>query len=98
MIQLLRWAIPGLDIQELLQAGPDSAALQKGISPLDRATNLVATTHGDPLSETIVLVDDVITSGAHFKAAVSALEGCVSQPRKIIGLFLARTSSNAPPP
>lgn len=98
VIHLLRWVIPGLDIQEILQAGTDSAALQKGISPLDRATNLVATIHGDPLSETIVLVDDVITSGAHFKAAVTALKGHVSQSQKVIGLFLARTISNTPPP
>jgi predicted amidophosphoribosyltransferase len=90
LIQLLRWVTPGLDIQEILHAGADGAALQKGISPLDRAANLVATFDSGRLSDTIVLVDDVITSGAHFRAASIAL-GRVCGSRKIIGLFLART-------
>jgi predicted amidophosphoribosyltransferase len=93
MIQLLRWVTPGLDIQEILQAGADGAALQKGISPLERAANLVATSDSGRLSETIVLVDDVITSGAHFRAGAIAL-GRVCESRKIIGLFLARTRTS----
>jgi hypothetical protein len=95
LLTLLGWVQPGLtNVQEILQARTDSAACQKGISPLERAAGLIVISEGrSPQSETIVLVDDVVTSGAHFKGAVLALRR-VYRPRKFVGLFLARTVVN----
>jgi hypothetical protein len=92
LLKLLRWVQPGLtNIEGLLQTRTDSAALQKGISPLERAANMIVTSEGrTPLPKTLILVDDVVTSGAHFKAACIVLNRAF-RPQKIIGLFLART-------
>jgi predicted amidophosphoribosyltransferase len=91
--RLLGWVRPGLaDVRNLLQVRADTPSLQKGVVPLDRAANLIVTPEVNRPAppSTIVLVDDVITSGAHFRAAVLALhEKCA--PKKVIGLFLCRT-------
>ena len=92
---LLAWVQPGLtNVREILQARTDSTACQKGMSPAERSAGLIVTSEGrSPPPDTIILVDDVVTSGAHFKGAALALQR-IYQPRKIVGLFLARTVVN----
>ena len=45
----------------------------------------------DDLKETIVLLDDVITTGAHFKACKNLLQKKFPD-KKVIGIFIARRS------
>jgi predicted amidophosphoribosyltransferase len=96
LLKLLHWVQPGLtNIRGILQTRTDNAAFQKGISPVERAANMIVTSVGRVLQpETLVLVDDVVTSGSHFKAACLVLNRTY-RPRKIIGLFLARTARSA---
>jgi hypothetical protein len=93
LLKLLSWVQPGLtNVREILQARTDSPACQKGVSPLERTANLTVTCENrSPRPDTIILVDDVVTTGAHFKAAVIVLRRTY-QTQKIIGLFLARTA------
>ena len=50
-----------------------------------------------PEPESIAIVDDVVTTGAHFRAASSLL--AARFPRvQIVGLFLARRVPDADPP
>jgi hypothetical protein len=96
LLKLLYWVRPALsNVRGILQTRTDGAALQKGISPFERAANMIVTSDSQtPKAETLILVDDVLTSGAHFKAASLVLNR-IYRPRKIIGLFLARTARNA---
>lgn len=79
----------------LLQVRAATVSLQKGLSPAERAANLLLTLDRRPLPKLLVLVDDVVTSGAHFKAAGIALRS-ICTDRRIIGLFLARTRRHDP--
>jgi predicted amidophosphoribosyltransferase len=96
LLKLLHWVQPGLtNVRGILQTRTDSPAFQKGISPVERAANMMVTSEARTLQpEILILVDDVVTSGAHFKAASLVLNRTY-RPRKIIGLFLARTARSA---
>jgi hypothetical protein len=99
MLRLLSWVQPSLpNVQAMLAARSDGAAYEKGLSPTERAANLTVTSDGQSLRpDTIILVDDVVTSGSHFKAAALVLRH-IYGPRKIVGLFLARTARQTTEP
>ena len=48
----------------------------------------------DELKPNVAIVDDVLTTGAHFRAAKSALSARFPE-QKFIGLFLARTDPSS---
>lgn len=92
MLQALR-PTPPLDIRELLvQQVSTEAAHDQANRP--RPEELVTRYHVDlavsvPAPMVIGLFDDVLTTGAHFKAAQTVLQRAFPETR-IIGLFIAR--------
>lgn len=93
LVQILQAVRPGLaDIRELVVLdGEGFDAKQKGLRPADRARYYsVDESVADPEPDVIVLFDDVLTTGCHFKAIELVLTERF--PRvTIAGLFLART-------
>lgn len=90
---LLRIGVNGLDIRELLYSRQSMrAAHESDIRPT--IVEIVENTAVDetltaPEPKTIVIVDDVLTAGSHFKAAQQVL--AVRFPNaKIMGLFITR--------
>jgi hypothetical protein len=84
---------PRLDIRELIfQAGSTSAAHESLIRPRPEEIELLYQLDASvfaPQPEVIVLVDDVLTTGAHFKAAQAILAQQFPNIRTI-GAFVAR--------
>ena len=84
---------PALDIRELIvQAQSTSAAHEQVDRP--RPEDILARYHVDarlsaPMPSMIGLIDDVLTTGAHFKAGQAVLRAVFPHIR-IIGLFIAR--------
>jgi hypothetical protein len=92
LMNILRAVRPALtDIRPLVfLSGEGFDAKQKGLRPLERAAHYsVDEDCAEPEPKTIVLFDDVLTTGCHFKAMESVLKSRF--PAEIIGLFLART-------
>jgi len=44
-----------------------------------------------PIKETIIIFDDVLTKGSHFKAAKRKLQQELDTTTKIIGFFIGRS-------
>ena len=92
MLQTIRPA-PALDIRELLfQPVSTDAAHVVAVRP--RLEDLVGRYQVDgtlaaPAPRVIALVDDVLTTGAHFKAGQAVLQQAFPAAR-IVGLFIAR--------
>jgi len=87
----LRMVRPPLwDIRELISQERSVASEMKGITPAERASMWkLREESGAPEPTIIVVFDDLLTSGSHFKAAQIIL-GTRYPRAEIIGLFLAR--------
>jgi len=81
----------GADARELIiQTGGYEAAHEAGanrIKPL--ALQALYRLHADPPKPTIILFDDVLSAGCHFRAAKSAILAAYPD-RRVVGFFLAR--------
>jgi predicted amidophosphoribosyltransferase len=96
LVQSLQ-GVPGIDVRELLVL-TDSARAHHEYQPDEKRPtpgNLYAILEVDPaclhppVQQTIVLFDDVLTTGAHFKACKQKLKEALPG-RPIIGLFIGR--------
>ena len=83
---------PLLDIRPLVALSSEGFdAKQKGLRPAERALNYTIDEDlADPEPETIILFDDILTTGCHFKAMELVLKERFPGAG-ILGLFLART-------
>lgn len=85
--------VPALDIRELL-IQPVSTDAAHAVTVRPRPEDLVGRYQVDgalvaPAPRVIALVDDVLTTGAHFKAGQAVLQRAFPAAR-IVGLFIAR--------
>jgi hypothetical protein len=93
LLQILQAVRPRLpDIRPLVYLSSEGFdAKQKGLRPAERAEHYsVDEDYADPEPESIVLFDDVLTTGCHFKAMEMVLKDRFPEV-EILGLFLART-------
>jgi len=99
MLRILQGMCAGVnaDIRELLLQRQNMHAAHEGEqrpTPIQLAANY---TIDEQLVETtrklIVLFDDVLTTGAHFKAAKQVLQNRIPQA-EVVGVFIARRASN----
>ena len=93
IIDTLRAIRPRLpDIRPLVVlSGEGFDSKQKGLRPVDRAQYyMVDEDLADPEPQTIVLFDDILTTGCHYKAMELVLKERLPDG-EIVGLFLART-------
>ncbi len=91
LIDILRsMTPPPADIRLLLRQTQGVRSLTKGISPAERARMLMVEEQSSkPAPECLIVFDDVIASGAHFKAAQQVLsERFPKVP--VVGVFLSR--------
>lgn len=89
---------PQADVREILTIKEDTTAVHTSSQKRDIA-KLEANLNIDVFScknlrDHIVLFDDVITTGAHFKACAHAIQKIVPE-KKIMGVFVARRSISA---
>jgi hypothetical protein len=91
ILDMLNMVSPGLqDVRELVLANADSVSKEKNISPEQRAENYrINEEYTQPEPVTIVIVDDVLAGGSHFKGMKIVLRNRFPQAR-ILGLFLSR--------
>lgn len=95
MLRVLHLLRPGqsLDIRELIrqrQSTPESHTSEERPTPQDLMDNyFIDNSVADPTPEKIALFDDVITTGAHFKAAQAVIQKRFPGVR-IGGIFIAR--------
>jgi hypothetical protein len=86
--------LPARDIRELLTQSQDTPASHCGWRPTpgQRATILALNEReADPEPEAVVIVDDVLATGSHFRSAKMVIRE--RWPRmRVIGVFLARVS------
>jgi hypothetical protein len=81
---------PLADVRELVLQNENVDSKQKGLSPEDRASNYYVNEDAvDPEPRRIVVFDDVLTTGSHFKAMKLVLSRRLPEVQ-ICGLFLAR--------
>ena len=91
LLKVLRAVRPPLtDIRELILLKENCDAKQKGRTPEERSRDYrVNEEEAEPEPTTIVIVDDVLTTGCHFKAVKTVLERRF-QGASIYGIFLTR--------
>lgn len=91
LLTTLRTIRPRLnDIRELVLQSENADAKRKGVSPADRAQNYsINEDAADPKPSAIFIVDDVLTTGCHFKAVELVLKERFPGVL-VLGLFLAR--------
>ena len=78
------------DLRELVLQHDNADAKRKGVSPTDRAQNYYINEEvTNPKPSTIFIVDDVLTTGCHYKAIELILNNQFPDT-PIFGLFLAR--------
>jgi len=88
---LLSYVLPKIpDVRELVIQKQNSTSKMKGISPEQRAANYEVDSTLSPPGERVVIFDDVIAGGSHFKAMKMVLQERFPG-LKVMGLFLART-------
>ena len=84
---------PSLDIRELIvQTVSTDAVHAQDVRPAPeqvQALYRIDETLTEPIRELIAVVDDLLSTGAHFRAAKSILPTCFPEAA-IIGLFIAR--------
>lgn len=94
-LKSLVWRLPVGDVRNLLAQGRCTLASHNGWrpTPLQRAQLITLNElQVDPEPRTVVIVDDVLATGSHFRAAKMLVR--VRWPRmRVIGLFLARVCS-----
>ena len=97
MIRVLRLLGPNVDVRELVTQAEgmhDAHTSQSRPRP-----NVLYQNYGidesliEPIPSTIAVVDDVLTTGAHFKAMKRILQDSIPEVR-VVGLFLARRIPN----
>lgn len=90
LVRVLNAVVPRLDVRELIVLTENVLAKAKGLNPEDRAHWFaVDESLAEPEPEVIVVFDDLLTTGSHFKAAKMTLEKRF--PDALVqGLFLAR--------
>jgi len=87
---LQRVAPPLEDVRELVLLLEDVDSKQKGLTPEDRAAKYYVDENvAEPEPCLIIVFDDVITTGSHFKAVERVLRDRFPEA-SIMGLFLAR--------
>lgn len=93
ILNLLRGVRPRLpDVRELVLLRDDGVAKQKNISPEERAANYQLNDEfADPEPQDIIIVDDVLAGGSHFKAMKMVLRDRYPAAG-LYGLFLARAT------
>ena len=88
---------PSLDIRELIvQTVSTDAVHVRDVRPAPeqvQALYRIDETLTEPVRDIIAVVDDILTTGAHFRAAKSVLSVCFPGTA-IIGLFIARRVPN----
>lgn len=91
LLTTLRAIRPRLqDIRELVLQSENADAKRKGVSPTDRAQHYsINEDAADPDPEAVFIVDDVLTTGCHFKAVEIILKDRFPDAA-VFGLFLAR--------
>ena len=87
---------PPLDVRELVVQTESTDPVHVGdvvrLAPEEiQALYRIDETLTEPAPDTIAVVDDILTTGAHFRAAKSVLSTHFPETSKIIGLFIART-------
>ena len=87
---------PPLDVRELVVQTESTDPVHVGdvVRPAPeeiQALYRIDETLTEPAPDTIAVVDDILTTGAHFRAAKSVLSTHFPETSKIIGLFIART-------
>ena len=91
---------PPLDVRELVvQTESTDAVHDRGMRPRPTPEQIQALyrideTLTEPAPDTIAVVDDIVTTGAHFRAAKSVLSTHFPET-SIIGLFIVRTVRDA---
>ena len=84
---------PTLDVRELVvQTATAGPAHAKGFRPVPEAIEelyRIDETLTEPVPRAIAVVDDLLTTGAHFRATSSILRGRFSTV-PVVGLFIAR--------
>ncbi|MEO8593051.1 MAG: hypothetical protein ABI759_07005 [Candidatus Solibacter sp.] len=93
MMEILRAIRPKLpDVRPLVYLSTEGFdSKQKGVRPADRAAHYsIDETHADPVPDVVILFDDVLTTGCHFKAIEIVLNERFPGIT-VAGLFLART-------
>ena len=92
---------PPLDVRELLaQTESTTAVHEKEVRPRPKEIAALYRVDPDltePIPSVIAIVDDILTTGAHFRAAVTVLSSQF-QDADIIGLFVARRVPEAVDP
>ena len=90
-MEVLRALLPPIpDIKELVYKTVDHTSKENGLPPEDRAADfIIDEALADPAPSRIILFDDVLTTGSHFKAMQLVLSGRFSGV-PIMGVFLAR--------
>ena len=87
--------LPVEDIRDLLKQSRDTQSSHSGWRPTPAQRKELITLNElqvDPEPKTVVIVDDVLTTGSHFRAAKMVIRH--RWPRmRVIGLFLARVCS-----
>ena len=96
VMQMLQAVSPALDVRELL-IQPNSTEAAHNREHRDSPAEIADRYHIDetllePDPRKIAIVDDVLTTGAHFQAATSVLRTYFPQTT-IVGLFIARRVS-----
>ena len=94
------WSGRPADIREIIIQSASTAAAHE--SPVRPAPRQIAGWYRidealtDPEPASVAIVDDVLTTGAHFRAASTVLAACFPAAR-IIGLFIARRAPGTDP-
>jgi hypothetical protein len=93
LTRTLRSMVPPLpDVRELILQNENTVSKEKGVTPDQRAANYrINEECAAPDPTHIVLVDDVLTTGSHFKGAMMVLQQKYPGV-PTVGLFLARAT------
>jgi len=100
MAQIVRRACDarGADVRQLVmqaQSYEASHTRADGLRMKPHDLEAIYTLHADPPRDTVILIDDVLTTGAHFVAARNVIRAQYPEAR-VIGMFIARRVPSNP--